>query len=55
MFTREALALSDSEKAEVFQNSLETQHQTVVDPSVPSITEVVNEAMRLYSFAVSLS
>jgi len=40
------LALSDSEIAEALANSLEAQFQSVNDPSVPAVIEVVNEAMR---------
>jgi hypothetical protein len=41
------LALSDSKKV---AESLEAQFQPVNDPSVPAVIEVVNEAMRAYSF-----
>ena len=51
LVTPEGLALSDSEKAEAIADSLEAQFQPVNDPSVPAVIEVVNEAMRAYSFA----
>jgi hypothetical protein len=41
----------DSEKAEALVDSLEVQFQQVNDPSVTAAIEVVNEAMRAYSFA----
>jgi hypothetical protein len=51
LVTKGGLALSDSEKAEAFANSFETQFQPVNDPSVPAVIEVVNEPMRAYSDA----
>jgi hypothetical protein len=44
-------AVSDSEKAEALADSLETQFQPANDPSVPTGIEVINEAMRAYSYA----
>ena len=44
------LALSDSEKAEALVDSLEAKFQTVNDPSLPAVIEVVNEGMRAYLF-----
>jgi len=51
LVTPEGLALSDCEKAETLVDSLEALFQPVNDPSVPAVTEVVNEAMQTYSFA----
>jgi hypothetical protein len=51
LVTPGVLALSDSEKAEALAESLEAQFQPVSDPSVPAVIEMVNEAMRAYSFA----
>jgi hypothetical protein len=51
LVTPVGLALSDSEKAKALADSLEAQFQPVNDPSVPAVIEVVNEAMRAYSFA----
>jgi hypothetical protein len=45
------LALLDTEKAEAFADCLEAQFQPVNHPSVPAVIEVVNEAVRTYSFA----
>jgi hypothetical protein len=45
------LALSDSEKAEVLADSLETRFQPMNDPSDPAVIERVNEAMRAYEYA----
>ena len=53
LVTPEGLALSDSEKAEALTDSSEAQFQTVNDPSVLAVIEVVNEAMRAYSFALA--
>jgi len=41
-------ALSDPEKAEALADNLETQFQPVVDPSVPSVIEMVHVALRSY-------
>jgi len=51
LVTPGGLALSVSEKVEALAGSLEAQFQPVKDPSVPAVIEVVNEAMRAYSFA----
>ena len=40
--------LSDSEKAEALADSLETQFQPVIDPSVPAVIEMVDVALRCY-------
>jgi hypothetical protein len=45
------LALSDSEKAEVLADSLESQFHPVDNPSVPAVIEVVKEVMQAYSYA----
>ena len=50
LVTPGGLALSDSEKAEALADSLASQFQPVNDPSVPAVIEVVNKAMRAYSF-----
>jgi hypothetical protein len=42
------IAPSDSEKAEALADSLETQFQTVTDPSVPAVIEMVDVALRSY-------
>jgi len=46
---REASSLG-SKNAEALADSLEAQFQPVKDPPVPSDVEVINEAMRAYSF-----
>ena len=46
LVTSRRLALSDSKKAEALAASLETQFQPVHDKSEPSVTEVVNDAVR---------
>jgi len=51
LVTPGGLAVSDSEKAEALADSLEAQFQPVNNPSVPAVVEVVNEALRSYSFA----
>jgi hypothetical protein len=51
LVTPRRLALSDSEKAEALADSLEAQFLPVDDPSVRAVIEVVNEAMRAYSYA----
>jgi hypothetical protein len=48
LVTPAGFALSDSEKAEVLANSLETQFQPVDDPSVPAVIEMVNVELRSY-------
>jgi hypothetical protein len=40
------IALSDSEKAGAIADNLETQFQSVTDPSVPAVIEVVDVALR---------
>ena len=45
------LAPSDSEKADALADSLDAPFQPVNDQSEPAVIEVVNEAMRAYSFA----
>jgi hypothetical protein len=42
------IALLDSEKAEDLADTLETQFQPVVDPSVPAVIEIVDVALRSY-------
>jgi hypothetical protein len=49
--TAGGLALSDSKKAEALADSLEARFQPVNDPSKPAVIEVVNEAVRAYSFS----
>jgi len=39
---------SDSEKAEALGDTLETQFQSVADPAVPAIIEMVDVALRSY-------
>jgi len=51
LVTPGGLALSDSETAEALGDSLEALFQPVNDPSAPAVIEVVNKAMRAYSFA----
>jgi hypothetical protein len=51
LVTPGGVALSDSEKAEALADSLETQFRTVIDPSDPAVIEMVDEALRAYSFA----
>ena len=53
LVTPGGLVLSDSKKAEALADSLEAQFQPVNDPSIPAIIEVINDAMRAYSFAPS--
>jgi hypothetical protein len=43
--------LSDSEKAKVLADSLESQIQTVNDPSDPAVIENVAEPLQAYSYA----
>jgi hypothetical protein len=45
------IALSDSEKAEVLSDSIEAQFQPVTDPSDPAVIEMVDVALRAYSYA----
>jgi hypothetical protein len=47
----EGLALSDSENVEALADSLEAQFQPVSDPSDPTVTETVSEAMRAYEYS----
>jgi hypothetical protein len=42
------IALSDFEYAEALADSLETQFQPVTDPSVPTVIEIVDVALRSY-------
>jgi hypothetical protein len=42
------ISLSDSEKAKVFADNLETKFQLVTDPLVPAVTEMVDVALRSY-------
>jgi hypothetical protein len=53
LVTPGGLALSDSEKAEALADSLEVQFQPLNDLSVPAVIEVVNEVMRVYSYATA--
>ena len=39
---------SDSEKAKALPYSLETQFQSVTDPSIPAVIEMVDVALRSY-------
>ena len=48
LVTPGGIALSDSEKAEALADSLETQFQPVTDPSDPTVTKMVNVALRSY-------
>jgi len=48
LVTPGGIAVSDSEKAETFADSLETQSQPVIDPSVPAVIEMVDVALRSY-------
>jgi len=48
LVTPEGLALSDSEKAEAFADSLEAQFQPVTFPSVPAVIEIVDVALESY-------
>ena len=48
LVTPGGIALSDSEKAEAHADSLETQFQPVTDPSVPTVIEMVDVALRSY-------
>jgi hypothetical protein len=51
LVTPGGIGLSDSEKAEALADSLKAQFQLVSNPSVPAVIEVVNEAVRAYSYA----
>ena len=42
------IALSDSEKPEALADNLEAQFQVVTDPSVPTVIEIVDVALRSY-------
>jgi hypothetical protein len=42
------IAHSDSENAQTFADSLETQFQPLTDPSVPAVIEMVDVALRYY-------
>jgi hypothetical protein len=42
------IALSDSEKVEALADTLETQFQSMGDPSVPAVIEMVHVALRSY-------
>ena len=44
------IALSDFENAEALADCLETQFQPVTDPSVPTVIEMVDMALRSYFF-----
>jgi len=46
LVTPEGLALSDCEKPETLADSAEALFQTLKDPSVPAVMEVVKETMR---------
>jgi hypothetical protein len=42
------IALSDSEKAEVLSDNLETRFQPMTDPSVSAVIEMVDVALRSF-------
>ena len=46
LVTPEGIALSDSEKTEALADNLEAQVQPVTDPSVPTVIETVDVALR---------
>jgi len=48
LVTPGGIVLSDSEKAAALADSLETQFQPVIDPSVPTVIEMVDVALRSY-------
>jgi hypothetical protein len=50
LVTPGGIALSDSEKAEALAESILAQFQPVVDPSDPAVIEMVDVAMRAYSY-----
>jgi hypothetical protein len=50
LVTPGGLALSESEKAEAFADSLEAQFQPVANPSDPAVIETVDVALRAYSY-----
>ena len=45
------IALSDSEKAEVLADNLETQFQHAIDPSVPAVIGMVDVGLRSFFMA----
>ena len=51
LVTPGGIALSDSEKAEALADSLETQFQSVTDPSVPVFIEMVDVELGSYIMA----
>jgi hypothetical protein len=53
LVTQGGLALSDSKKAEALADSLVAQFQPLNNPSVPAVIEMVNEEMRVYSYATA--
>jgi hypothetical protein len=50
LFIPGGLALSDSEKAEALEDSLEAQFPPVADPSDSAVIETVDVALRAYSY-----
>jgi len=48
LVTPEGITLSDSEKAEALADNLEAQFQPAIDPSVPTVIETVDVALRSY-------
>jgi hypothetical protein len=48
LVTPGGIALSDSEKAEALADNLETQFQPATDPSVPTVIQMVDVALRYY-------
>jgi len=48
ILSRRGIPLSDSEKAEDLTDSLETRFQPATDPSVPTVIEMVEVALRSY-------
>jgi hypothetical protein len=50
LVTPGGLALSDSEIAEVLADRFEAQFQPVADPSDPAVIEMVDVALRAYSY-----
>ena len=48
LLTPGVIVRSDSEKAETLADNLEAQFQPVTDPSVPSVIETVDVALRSY-------
>jgi hypothetical protein len=49
------LALSDSEKAEALDDSLEAQFEAANDPSSPTVIEAVDEVMRACVYALQVN